>query len=47
MSGRPGPKAALIIAHQIDLFCVPQVADAGSFEAEHIGGSARASEKQD
>jgi hypothetical protein len=33
--------SALIMAHQIDLFCVPQLADNGCLEADHIGGDAR------
>jgi hypothetical protein len=41
MCGRPGSGAVLIIARQIDLFCVPQVTDARSFEADHNGGDAR------
>jgi hypothetical protein len=27
------------MAHQIDLFCVPQMADTGCLEADHRGGS--------
>ena len=27
------------MAHQIDLFCVPQLADTGCLGADHIGGS--------
>ena len=26
------------MAHQIDLFCVPQLADTGCLEADHNGG---------
>lgn len=35
MCGRPGAGAALIMAHQIDLFCVPQPADTGCLETDH------------
>jgi hypothetical protein len=42
MCGRPGAGAALIMAHQIDLFCVPQLADTGCLETDHNGGYARA-----
>jgi hypothetical protein len=30
------------MAHQIDLFCVPQLADTECLEVDHNGGSARA-----
>jgi hypothetical protein len=29
------------MAHQIDLFCIPQLADARRLEADQNGGSAR------
>jgi len=29
------------MAHQIDLFCVPQLADTGCVEADHNGGDTR------
>jgi hypothetical protein len=37
----PGTVSALIMAHQIDLFCVPQLADTGCLEADHNGGYLR------
>jgi hypothetical protein len=40
MCDPPGTVSALIMAHQIDLFCVPQLADTGCLEADHNGGSA-------
>ncbi|HEY5987393.1 MAG TPA: transposase, partial [Streptosporangiaceae bacterium] len=36
-----GAGPALIMAHQIDLFCVPQLADTECLEADHNGGTAR------
>ena len=42
MPGRPGAGArALVLARQIDLFCMPQLADTRSLEADQNGGSAR------
>jgi hypothetical protein len=35
------------MAHQIDLFCAPQLADTGCIEGDHNGGSARASQELD
>lgn len=36
-AGTPTPE----LAHQIDLFCVPQLADIGCLEADHNGGYVR------
>jgi len=41
---RTGP--ALIMPHQIDLFCMPQLADTCCLEADHNGGDARTSQVQ-
>jgi hypothetical protein len=30
--------AVSIVAHQIDLFCLPQMLDAKRLDADHIGG---------
>jgi hypothetical protein len=35
------------MARQIDLFCVPQLADTECLEADHIGGSVRAAPDED
>jgi hypothetical protein len=35
MSGRSGRDSALIMAHQVDLFWVPQLADTECLEADH------------
>jgi hypothetical protein len=43
MRGRPRACVrALVMAHQIDLFCTPQLADARRLEADRNGGSASA-----
>jgi len=39
MCGRSGRRSALIMVHQIDLFCVPQPADTPCLKADHNGGS--------
>jgi hypothetical protein len=42
MRGRPeGVRPPPVIAHQFDLFCMPQLADAGCLEADQNGGSVR------
>lgn len=41
MRGRPRACVrALVMAHQIDLFCMPQLADARCLEADQNGGTA-------
>jgi hypothetical protein len=41
MRGRPRACGrALVMAHQIDLFCIPQLADARRLEADQNGGYA-------
>ena len=40
MRGRPRACVrAPVMAHQTDLFCIPQLADAGRLETDHNGGS--------
>lgn len=39
--GRSGARFALIMAHQIDLFCVPQLADTECLDCDQNGGFAR------
>jgi hypothetical protein len=38
---RPPEASAPVMAHQIHLFCMPQLADAGCLEADQNGGYLR------